>query len=336
MQKRVAVIGAGSWGLALTRKLANQGKSVTLWVYEEQEFRELLENRSSTDYLPGVSMPEQVQFTQSFTELRDIPIAVMAVPSHGVRSVVQQMNESRVQPEYLVNVAKGIENETFLRMSQVILEELEGIQSSQIATLTGPSHAEEVSKDIPTAVVAASESLETAEAIQQLFNDSTFRVYTTTDIIGAELGGSVKNIIAIAAGILDGLAFGDNPKAALMTRGIAEITRFGLALGAREVTFSGLSGIGDLIVTCLSQHSRNRHVGQQLGRGKKLSEILSQMKMVAEGVRTTESVHEMAAKYEVDMPITEQVYHVLFHDKKPIKAVRDLMSRDPVHERHSM
>lgn len=336
MQQRVAVIGAGSWGLALTRKLAHQGKSVTLWVYEEQEYQELLENRSSTDYLPGITIPEQVQFTQSFADVSDIPVSIMAVPSHGVRPVVQQMNDSSLQPDYLVNVAKGIENETFLRMSQVILEELEGMQPSRIATLTGPSHAEEVSRDIPTAVVAASESLKTAEAVQQLLNDTTFRVYTTTDIIGAELGGSVKNIIAIAAGILDGLAFGDNPKAALMTRGIAEITRFGLAFGAKEVTFSGLSGIGDLIVTCLSQHSRNRYVGQQLGQGKKLAEILSQMKMVAEGIRTTESVYEMAAKQEVEMPITEQVYHVLFHDKKPIKAVHDLMSRDPVHERHFM
>ena len=333
---RVAVIGAGSWGLALARKLGHQGKSVMLWVYEQTEYQELLENRSSKDYLPGITLPEQVQFSQSFTDFKDIPIMIMAVPSHGVRSVVRQMNTHALQPEYLVNVAKGIENETFLRMSQVILDELKSISSARVATLTGPSHAEEVSQDIPTAVVAASESLETAEAVQHLLNDTTFRVYTTTDIIGAELGGSVKNIIAIAAGILDGLAFGDNPKAALMTRGIAEIIRFGLAFGAREVTFSGLSGIGDLIVTCLSQHSRNRYVGQQLGQGKKLSEILSQMKMVAEGVRTTESVYEMAQKKGVEMPITEQVYHVLFHEKEPIKAVHDLMSRDPVHERHSM
>jgi len=322
----VGVVGAGSWGLTIARKLAVQGKDVTVWVYEEDEYDELISTRQSSDFLPGITLPENITFTCSFRDLKNIPILFLGVPSHGVRSVVQEMHTAGLSPENIVNLAKGVENDTFMRMSQVILDEMPDLESDQLIVLTGPSHAEEVSRDIPTAVVAASTSLESAEKIQHLLTDSTFRIYTTTDIIGAELGGAVKNIIAIAAGILDGIDFGDNPKAALMTRGIAEVTRFGLTLGARE----------ELIVTCLSRHSRNRHVGEKLGKGIPPSEILGGMKMVAEGVRTTESVYAMSQKHGVDMPITEQVYQVLFHDKDPIDAVNDLMSREPVHERHSM
>lgn len=332
----VAVIGAGSWGLTLARKLANQGKHITVWVYEESEYEELVSSRQTQDYLPGITLPEQIMYTMDLSDLSDIPVFLLAVPSHAMRTVVTQLNSLRLIPEHIINVSKGVENKTFMRMSQVIRDSITGLDETRIATLTGPSHAEEVSRDIPTAVVAASPSLETAEHVQQLLNDTTFRVYTTTDIIGAELGGSVKNVVAIAAGILDGLEFGDNPKAALMTRGMAEISRLGMAMHAREETFAGLSGIGDLIVTCLSRHSRNRYVGEQLGKGRTLSDILEHMKMVAEGVRTTESVKQLADIHQVEMPITEQVYQVLFHDKKPTDAVEDLMSRDPVHERHSM
>lgn len=332
----IGVIGAGSWGLALSRKLALSGKNVTVWVFEKDEYEELIETGMSQDYLPGVQLPDSVQYSHSLEKLRHFDQLVMAVPSHAVRTVVQQMESLEFSPSLIINVAKGIENDTLQRMSEVINQELSSVTVDQIVTMSGPSHAEEVSRDIPTAVVAASTSLGSAEKAQATFNNETFRVYTNNDIIGAELGGSVKNVIAIAAGILDGLEFGDNPKAALMTRGIAEITRLGLAAGAKEETFSGLSGIGDLIVTCLSQHSRNRHVGEQIGKGRKLDEIIGAMKMVAEGVKTTESVQEMAGKFSVDMPITAQVYEVLFHDKPPEAAVTDLMTREPVHERHSM
>jgi len=332
----VAVIGAGSWGLTLARKLTNQGKDVTVWVYEEAEYEDLTSTRHTEDYLPGITLPESIHFTMDLADLAGFPVFLLAVPSHAMRPTVQQLDALGVSPEYMINVAKGVENKTFMRMSQVILDELASLDASRLATLTGPSHAEEVSRDIPTAVVAASPSLETAEKVQHLLNDTTFRVYTSTDIVGAELGGSVKNVIAIAAGILDGLDFGDNPKAALMTRGMAEISRLGMAMHAREETFAGLSGIGDLIVTCLSRHSRNRYVGEQLGKGRTLSDILDHMKMVAEGVRTTESVKQLADRHGVEMPITDQVYQVLFHEKKPTDAVQDLMSRDPVHERHSM
>lgn len=332
----VAVIGAGSWGLTLARKLTKQGKDVTVWVYEEAEYKDLVSKRQTEDYLPGITLPANLNFTMDLTDLAGFEVFLLAVPSHAMRPTVQQLHSLNVSPEFVINVSKGVENKTFMRMSQVILDEMTSLEASELATLTGPSHAEEVSRDVPTAVVAASPSLDTAEQVQQLLNDTTFRVYTTTDIVGAELGGSVKNVIAIAAGILDGLAFGDNPKAALMTRGMAEISRLGMAMHAREETFAGLSGIGDLIVTCLSQHSRNRYVGEQLGKGRTLSDILDHMKMVAEGVRTTESVKQLADHHDVEMPITDQVYQVLFHDKKPTDAVQDLMSRDPVHERHRM
>ncbi len=333
---RIAVIGAGSWGLTLANKLVHQGKEVLVWVYEEEEFRELVREHSAEDYLPGIQLHDSILYTRDLVDLCDLNTAILAVPSHGMRSVARDMNRVEAYPQLIINVAKGIENESFLRMSQVILEELEPLDADHIVTLTGPSHAEEVSRDIPTAVVAASESLRTAEQVQQLINDQYFRVYTSNDIVGAELGGSVKNVIAIAAGILDGLNTGDNAKAALMTRGNAEITRLGLAMGAQEATFSGLSGIGDLIVTCLSRHSRNRYVGEQLGKGVKLDEILDLMKMVAEGIKTTESVHQLARQMKVEMPITDQVYEVLFHDKVPEDAVHDLMTRTPAHERHSI
>ncbi|MCF7803580.1 MAG: NAD(P)H-dependent glycerol-3-phosphate dehydrogenase [Candidatus Marinimicrobia bacterium] len=332
----IGLIGAGSWGLALSRRLSLNGHDVTVWVFEQDEFEELKETNGSQDYLPGITLPEAITYTNSLDELQGMSELLLAVPSHAMRTVVSQMAGLAFAPQLIINVAKGIENDTRLRMSQVISQELESVTSQDIVTVSGPSHAEEVSRDIPTAVVAASDSLKAAERAQQLLMDKTFRVYTNNDIIGAELGGSVKNVIAIAAGILDGMEFGDNPKAALMTRGITEITRLGLAAGAKEQTFSGLSGIGDLIVTCLSQHSRNRHVGEEIGKGNKLDDIIGKMKMVAEGVKTTKSVHQMAAELNVEMPISEEVHNVLFHDKDPHQAITDLMTREPVHERHSM
>lgn len=335
-KSELGIIGAGSWGLSLARKLSLNNHKVTVWVFEEEEYRELVETYKSSDFLPGISLPDTIKFTTDLKDLTDFSILVNAVPSHAVRGVFRQCADFGYHPDIVVNVAKGVENETLKRMSEVIADELSSLEQLNIVTLSGPTHAEEVSRDIPTAIVAASISGDAAETVQSIFMDGTFRVYTNHDIIGAELGGSLKNVIAIAAGIIDGIGYGDNSKAALITRGITEITRLGVAAGAQEETFAGLSGIGDLIVTCLSQHSRNRYVGEQIGLGKSLNEILSRMKMVAEGVKTTRSVHQMSEKYSVEMPISEQIYQVLFNGKDPTSAVRDLMTRDPVHERHSM
>ena len=332
----IGVVGAGSWGLALSRRLALKDRDVLVWVYDRAEYEELQSTQKSVDFGSGVTLPENIRYTMDFSDFGDRNLLVMAVPSHAMRPVATQINDHQLLPDLIVNVAKGIENATLKRMSQVLLEEIEGLNPSNLVTLSGPSHAEEVSRDVPTAVVAASESLESAEQVQEIFLNESFRVYTNQDIIGVELGGSTKNVIAIAAGILDGMEYGDNPKAGLMTRGIMEITRLGVSLGAREETFSGLSGIGDLIVTCLSQHSRNRYVGEQIGRGRKVEEIISEMKMVAEGVKTTESVHQLAENHGIDMPITREVYKVLFHEKSPVSALHDLMTREPVPERHSL
>ncbi len=332
----IGIIGAGSWGLALSRKLAMKHHRVTVWVFEEGEYNELVNSHHSSDFLPNITLPETIQFSRNLEDFINHRYIVNAVPSHAVRTVFHQFAEVGGKPEIAVNVAKGVENDTLKRMSEILHEELTSLDNLSVVTLSGPTHAEEVSKDMPTAIVAASESLQAAQIVQSIFIDDTFRVYTNQDIIGTELGGSLKNVIAIAAGIIDGIGYGDNSKAALMTRGITEITRLGIAAGAKEETFSGLSGIGDLIVTCLSQHSRNRYVGEQIGLGKSLDEILSHMKMVAEGVKTTRSVHQMSQQYGVEMPISEQIYQVLFNGKDPHNAVQDLMTRDPVHERHSM
>jgi len=333
---KVGIIGAGSWGLSLARKLALKQHDVTVWVFEEEEYNELTQTHHSQDFLPEVTLPDSINFSMDLSDFVDFKYIVNAVPSHAVRTVFSQFAQLGGQPEIAVNVAKGVENDTLKRMSEVLLEELASLENFEVVTLSGPTHAEEVSRDIPTAIVAASDSQDAAKIVQSIFMDGTFRVYTNHDIIGTELGGSLKNVIAIAAGIIDGIGYGDNSKAALITRGITEITRLGMAAGAKEETFSGLSGIGDLIVTCLSQHSRNRYVGEQIGLGKTLDDILSHMKMVAEGVKTTKSVHQMSEKYGVEMPISEQIYQVLFNDKDPQRAVQDLMTRDPVHERHSM
>jgi glycerol-3-phosphate dehydrogenase (NAD(P)+) len=267
--------------------------------------------------------------------VRDAGIAILAVPSNSMRSVLENLHSQIQSNTIIVNLAKGIEQNTMKRMSELIAEVLNH-SPQKIVTLHGPSHAEEVSREVPTAVVAASVSEQTARIVQELFRSSYFRVYTNTDIVGVEIGGAVKNIIAIAAGICDGMGLGDNSKAALMTRGLLEIVRLGLKLGAREETFAGLSGVGDLIVTCNSQHSRNRYVGEEIGKGRKLKDVLDGMSMVAEGVITCLTVHQLAKKYDVLMPISSEIYKVLFKNKNPHNAVRDLMNRDPIHERHSL
>jgi glycerol-3-phosphate dehydrogenase (NAD(P)+) len=254
-------------------------------------------------------------------------VIVAAVPSQFLRQTAEQLCRHNFHGTLVVNVAKGIENSSLMTMSQVLKEVLPSLQADNIATLSGPSFAEEVSRQIPTAVVAASTSLTTAKAIQQIFMTPYFRVYSSDDIRGVELAGSIKNVIAIGAGIADGVGFGDNTKAAIMTRATAELSRLGSVMGAQQRTFAGLSGIGDLIVTCVSKHSRNRHVGEEIGRGRKLNDVLAEMVMVAEGVATTRSIYDLAQKFHVELPIVNEVYAVLFEDKDPIIATSDLMTR---------
>ena len=332
MRQKISVIGAGSWGTTLAILLAEKGHEVLLWVFEEDELPKLKKERVNIKYLPGAKFPSNLKLTGSLTDAVDsMDFLVIATPSHVVRSVCRQFAKQIRDDQYIVNIAKGIENNTLKRMSEV-LEETLNISPDRISTLYGPSHAEEVSQKIATAVVSASSDIKTARKIRELFRTQYFRVYSSNDIIGVELGGSLKNVIAIAAGICDGAGFGDNTKAALLTRGMVEMIRLGTTMGAQQETFAGLSGIGDLIVTCTSKHSRNRYVGEEIGKGRKLEDILDEMVMVAEGVKTTRSVYQLLKKYNVEMPISEQVYEVLFENKSPLEAVRDLMTRDPKEE----
>lgn len=326
---RITVLGAGGWGTTLAILLHYNGHNVTLWEYKNN-YAKILENtRENNLYLPGVKIPDEIFITHSLSlACHNQHIIVIAVPTQFIRSVLHELKNENFKDTTFVSVSKGIEIGTLMTVSQIIKDELKKISPSQIGVLSGPSHAEEVSKKIPTAVVAASTDEFTAKQIQSAFITSYFRVYSTTDILGVEYGGALKNVIAVGAGIIDGAGFGDNTKAAIMTRGIAEISRLGIHLGARPETFSGLSGMGDLIVTCMSKHSRNRFVGEQIGSGKKLKEVLKSMQMVAEGVQTSKSVHELALKHKVVTPIANAVYAILFEDRDPIKVTYELMTRD--------
>jgi glycerol-3-phosphate dehydrogenase (NAD(P)+) len=327
---RIAVLGAGSWGTTLAILLSNNAHAVSLWSYRESYTETIRVKRENPSFLPGIRIPDAIEATSDlFEAVKEKEVVVAAVPSQYVRHVVSDLRGRLPRETILVNVAKGIENGTLMTMSEMLCETLPMLPSGNIATLSGPSHAEEVSRMVPTTVVVASVERSTAELVQKVFLTPYFRVYASTDLRGVELGGSLKNVIAIAAGIIDGAGLGDNTKAALMTRGIAEITRLGCALGADERTFAGLSGIGDLMVTCMSHHSRNRHVGVEIGKGRKLKEILADMVMVAEGVATTQSAYELAQKTGVEVPITTEVYRILFDDKDPLAACYDLMTRDP-------
>lgn len=326
---KIAVLGAGGWGTTLAILLHYNGHNVTLWEYQKSYARELNKKRINIDYLPGIKIPKEIKITSDLDESsNDKNLIVFAVPSQFLRKVVKKIEYTSVKDAVFVNVSKGIEKDSLMTMSQMLLDVHTSLSENQIGVISGPSHAEEVSQRIPTAVVAASVELETSKTIQAAFMTSYFRVYSSTDILGVELGGAFKNIIAIGAGIIDGAGFGDNTKAAIMTRGVAEISRLGLAMGARPETFAGLSGMGDLIVTCMSKHSRNRYVGEQIGKGKQLKVILKSMEQVAEGVETTRSAKELAEKHSVETPITNQVYKILYEDKDPIKATTDLMTRD--------
>ena len=332
--KKITIIGAGSFGTALSVVLARAGNKVQLWARESEVAYGINKRHRNPAYISDVTLPDSIECSTDLEECFDDPeMVVFATPSHVMREVATQMKPYLNGDEMVVSVAKGIENDTFKTMSQVLSEVLEGtIVDDHIGVISGPSHAEEVSKFKPTTVVASANSKRTTEIIQDTFLTPRFRVYLNYDIIGVEIGGAVKNIMAIAAGILDGGEMGDNARAALMTRGLHEMKRLGMQLGASQDTFSGLAGMGDLIVTCTSEHSRNRFVGYNIGQGKTLDEIISQMNMVAEGVKTTRSVREWSNKLEVEMPITEAVYHVLFEDEDPKDMLYDLMTRNPKEE----
>ncbi|MEG8945999.1 NAD(P)H-dependent glycerol-3-phosphate dehydrogenase [Rosettibacter firmus] len=326
---RVSVLGAGGWGTTLAILLYHNGHDVTLWEYKKHYANVLDKTRENKIYLPGIKIPDEIKITHSLEDsCNNKHFIVLAIPTQYLRSVLVQMKDFNFRNTTFVNVAKGIEKDSLKTVSQIILDEIKKISPSQIGVLSGPSHAEEVSRKIPTAVVAASSDIDTAKEIQSTFITSYFRVYSSTDILGVEYGGALKNVIAIGAGIVDGAKFGDNTKAAIMTRGIAEISRLGIALGARPETFSGLSGMGDLIVTCMSKHSRNRYVGEQIGMGKKLKDILKNMKMVAEGVETSKSVYQLSIKHNIETPICTAVYKILFEELDPIKVTYELMTRD--------
>lgn len=334
---KVAVLGSGSWGMTLAIHLLNNGHQVDVWFYLQKDFDQALQTRELPDYLPDVKLPEALNFTMDMaSSVQDKELILVAIPSHTVGPTLSNIADSLPADAVIVNVAKGIENDSLRTMSQVIAHALPAHPVSKIATLYGPTHAEEVVQGYPSTIVAACPDEESAKIVQSVFMGDTLRVYTNTDILGVELGGSLKNVIAIAAGILAGMGYGDNTLAALLTRGLFEMTRLGVHLGAQEITFAGLSGMGDLIVTCLSTHSRNRHVGFELGKGRKLPEILDEMKMVAEGINTARSVHQLIQKTGVEMPISEQIFQVLFNEKDPKVAVEELMGRAPVPERHSL
>ncbi|KAF0142259.1 MAG: NAD(P)H-dependent glycerol-3-phosphate dehydrogenase [Stygiobacter sp.] len=326
---RISVLGAGGWGTTLAILLHYNGHDVTLWEYKNHYAKVLDRTRENKLYLPGIKIPDELVITHSLTEsCKNQHMIVIAVPTQFIRSVLHDLKSANFKDTTFVSVSKGIEIGTLMTVSQIIKDELKSISPSQIGVLSGPSHAEEVSKKIPTAVVASSKDEFTAKQIQSAFITSYFRVYSTTDILGVEYGGALKNVIAVGAGIIDGAGFGDNTKAAIMTRGIAEISRLGIALGTRAETFSGLSGMGDLIVTCMSKHSRNRYVGEQIGKGKKLKDVLKSMQMVAEGVQTCKSVHELSVKHKIPTPIANAVYSILFEERDPIKVTYELMTRD--------
>lgn len=330
--KHTAVLVAGSWGTALAGVLADNGHRVLLWTRHADQAEEINRTGTNARYLPGCRLPERIRATASMAEaLSDAEAVVLAAPSSAMREVAAKAAAHIRSDALLLHATKGFEAGSLKRMTEVIGEELPDFRR-RIVVLSGPSHAEEVVRRSPTTVVVASESAAAAEAAQDLLINSYFRVYTNPDVIGVEVGGALKNIIALGAGLSDGLGFGDNAKAALLTRGLAEIARLGTAMGGHPLTFAGLAGVGDLVVTCTSQHSRNWRAGYLLGQGRTLDEVLRETGMVVEGVRTTQAAYALASRYGVEMPITAQLYEVLFHHKSPKLAVESLMGRDRTHE----
>jgi len=326
---KCSVIGAGSWGTTLAHLLADAGHPTTLWAYEADLVERMRRTRENDLYLPGVELAAGLEFTAELgAAVAGAEMVLLVSPSQVMRPVLKKLVDSIVPGTMIVSAAKGIENDSLMLMSEVLEELLPADLLERVGFLSGPSFAREVAQKVPTAVVAAARDLQVAEEIQRIFTTDYFRVYTHDDIIGVELGGAMKNVIALAAGVSDGLGFGYNSRAALITRGLAEMTRLGIALGGAAQTFAGLSGMGDLVLTCTGDLSRNRTVGIELGKGRKLAEIMSGMQMVAEGVQTTLSAYQLAQRLKVETPIIEQMYEILFRDKDPRQAVSDLMLRD--------
>ena len=331
--KKVAVLGAGSWGTALAMVLAHKKYQVSLWSIVPEQIKEINEARTNHAFLQGIKIPEGIWATGSLEEvLEGAEFVVMSVPSGAIRDVARQLLTTLPKEAILINTAKGIEPGTLKRLSEVIREEIPGI-SDRLVVLSGPSRAEEVAIKMPTALVVASENAQAAEKAQDLFMTDFFRIYISYDVVGVEIGGALKNVVALATGISDGLGFGDNTRAAIITRGMSEIVRLGMAMGADPLTFSGLSGMGDLVVTATSMHSRNRRAGIAIGKGEALEDIKAKMGMVIEGVRTAEAIVALNKKYNVETPIASHVYKIIFENEDPRETVHELMKREKKAER---
>jgi glycerol-3-phosphate dehydrogenase (NAD(P)+) len=330
---KIGVVGAGSWGTALTNLLAFKGFKIDLWVFEKEVKDQIESYRENKVFLPGVSLSDQIYPSNDIeTVVKEKDLVLLVVPSHVMRETASKIREHISKETIIVSASKGIENKTHLTMSGVLREIFQEISGDSFAVLSGPSFAGEVVRKVPTVVSVASKNQKVASFVQHVFATPYFRVYTNNDMVGVELGGSVKNVIAIASGIIDGLGLGLNTRAALITRGLTEMRRLGLKLGANPRTFAGIAGVGDLVLTCTGDVSRNHTVGKKIGEGMKLNEILSEMRMVAEGVKTAKSVYNLSRNLGVEMPISHEVYHVLYDDIAPKEAVRRLMTRDLKHE----
>ncbi|HRP01481.1 MAG TPA: NAD(P)H-dependent glycerol-3-phosphate dehydrogenase [Candidatus Kapabacteria bacterium] len=327
---KITVIGAGGWGTAMAILLAFNNSNVTLWTHNPEIVDNIKHKQENSIYLPNVKIPDNVLLTNDVNEIEQSDIVVNGIPTQYIRTTVEKY-QINLKNKLIVNGAKGIEVTSLKRISEVF-KDIAYTAPENYAVLTGPSHAEEAATKHPTTVVVASANQALSQKVQSIFNSNFFRVYTSNDVIGAEIGGALKNVVAIAAGIIDGIGMGDNTKAALITRGLAEMSRLGISLGANPLTFSGLSGLGDLFVTCNSKLSRNRRVGELIGKGMSLEQILAEMKMVAEGVQTTVSAYNLSLQAKVDMPITQQMYKILFENIKPIDAINELMSRESKQE----
>lgn len=331
--KKITVIGAGSWGTALSMILTENGHEVRIWGNDPKQLDEINQHHTNQQFLPEVILPAEIKAYHSLEEALDgVDTVLVVVPTKVIRVVMKQIAAVAKRPLTIIHASKGIEPGTSKRISEMITEEMPGELLEGVVVLSGPSHAEEVAEKLLTTVTSASTNLEAAGRVQDLFMNHYFRVYTNPDVIGVELGGALKNIIALGAGVIHGLGYGDNAKAALMTRGLVEITRLGVAMGARKETFSGLTGMGDLIVTCTSVHSRNWRAGNMIGKGQSLDDVLEGMGMVVEGVRTAEAAHILAEQVGIEMPITNAIYSVLFEGKCPKEAAADLMGRVKKHE----
>jgi len=330
---KISLLGCGTWGSAVAQLLAEKGLKVTAWQRDEAKATKMARTRKHPN-LAGLVFNEKIVFTSDLNDtLKSADIIILATPSHSIRELIPRVEFGMKAQSIIVNLAKGIDLDTLMTMSQLIQVE-SNIGSDQIVSLYGPSHAEEVVRKLPTTLVAACPKNTTSKTIQELLSTDVLRVYRNKDILGVEIGGSLKNVMAIAAGICDGIGYGDNSKAAILTRGITEMTRLGLVMGAKKSTFSGLSGIGDLLVTALSKHSRNRYVGEEIGRGRSLQDVTDNMDMIAEGVNTCRAIPRIIEKYDIEMPIANSVYGILFENKNPLEAVKDLMTRDLTAEKH--